>query len=79
VRDFMETAQTYARVIINELHLPLEQKTLRPVSLGGVLGGSKYIVRGVLFKIPDGAIFKDYADPIRIAQKIAGHEMKVEE
>ncbi len=78
VQDFMETATTYARVIINELHLPLEQKTLRPVSMGGSLGGSKFIVRGVLFKIPDGDIFKNYPDPIRIAQKICGHELKGE-
>lgn len=72
----MENAKTYARVIVNELNLPLEQKTLQPVHLGGVLGGSKYLVRGVLFKIPDGSLFKDYPDPIAVAQKISGHEMK---
>jgi hypothetical protein len=33
-----------------ECHLPFEQKTLKPVSVGGVAGGEKYIVSGILFK-----------------------------
>ena len=76
VRDFYETARTYGRVIINEMHLPVEAKTVRPLKLGGVLGGHKYVVRGVLFKIPDGGMFSAYPDPLHIANKVQGHELK---
>ena len=75
-RDFYEIARTYGRVIISEMNLPLESKTVRPLTLGGVLGGSKYVVRGVLFKIPNGALFSDYPDPFYIANKVQGHELK---
>jgi hypothetical protein len=75
-RDFIETARTYGRVIISEMHLPMEAKTVRPISMGGVLGGHKYLVRGVLFKIPNGELFKDYPDPLHVANKIQGHELK---
>ena len=76
VRDFTNTARTYGRVIISEIHLEMEEKTIRPIFLGGVLGGHKYVVRGVLFKIPDGAMFRNYPDPLHIANKIQGHELK---
>ena len=76
VRDFTHTARTYGRVIISEIHLAVEEKTIRPISLGGVLGGHKYVVRGVLFKIPDGEMFRNYPDPLHIANKIQGHELK---
>ncbi len=42
-RDFTETARTYGRVIISELHLPVEAKTVRPINMGGVLGGTKFL------------------------------------
>jgi tetratricopeptide (TPR) repeat protein len=76
VLDFMETARTYGKLIISEIHLPLEQKTIRPLTLGGVLGGAKYVVRGILFKIPDGSMFSSYPDPMFIANKVQGHELK---
>lgn len=52
-------------------------KTVRPLKLGGVLGGHKFVVRGVLFKIPNGEMFKAYPDPLHIANKVQGHELKV--
>ena len=75
-RDFYETARTYGRVIINEMHLPMEMKTVRPLGLGGVLGGFKYAVRGILFKIPNEKTFQTYPDPLLIANKVQGHELK---
>lgn len=76
-RDFTETARTYGRVIISELHLPVQQKTVRPISMGGVLGGSKFVVRGVLFKMAtSNAMFSEYPDPVYIANKVQGHELK---
>lgn len=44
--DFSNAALTYGRMIISEFSKPPEQKTIRPVRLGGVAGGEKYIVCG---------------------------------
>lgn len=44
VRDFIETARMYGRIIISELHLPPELRTIRPLNVGGVLGGAKFMV-----------------------------------
>jgi hypothetical protein len=54
------------------MHLPVEKKTVRPLKMGGVLGGAKYIVSGVLFKIPVADMFSEYPDPMHIAHKIQG-------
>ena len=48
--DFCFTAELYARVIISELYLPTCQKTIKPSSVGGVAGGQKFVVQGILFK-----------------------------
>lgn len=45
--DFSNTALTYGRMIISEFSRPADQKTIRPVRLGGVAGGEKYIVCGL--------------------------------
>jgi hypothetical protein len=68
----------YGRIIISELHLPVEEKTIRPINVGGVLGGTKFLVRGVLFKVtntPDRSVFANYPDPIRIANKVQGLDL----
>ena len=74
-RDFSDTARAYGRIIISEMSLPLEEKTIRPLNLGGVLGGLKFVVQGILFKVVDGSMFKDYPDPLQIANKVQGHEL----
>jgi hypothetical protein len=47
VEDFLETAQHFGRIIISEVFLPARSKTIKPVSVGGVIGGEKFIVRNV--------------------------------
>jgi hypothetical protein len=76
IHNFTETARIYERVIISELHLPVSEKTIKPSHLGGMLGGSKYIVRNVLFKTPSATGFSSYPDPWLISHKIQGHELK---
>jgi hypothetical protein len=50
--DFIFTAKQYGRIIISEVYLPVEQKTIKPVSyVSGILGGEKYIIRNILFKV----------------------------
>jgi hypothetical protein len=48
--DFVSVAEQYGRIIISERHLPNADKTIRPVGVGGVAGGDKYIAQGILFK-----------------------------
>lgn len=42
------TVLVIIRVIISELYV--DNKTIPPIDVGGVAGGSKYIVQGILFK-----------------------------
>ena len=75
-RDFADMASNYGHIIISELHLPSSAKSIKPVELGGHLGGQKYLVHNIVFKVPEAALFKDYPDPMWASLKIAGHELK---
>jgi len=48
--QFEETAFTIGKFIISERALPPENRTIKPVKIGGVAGGDKYIKHGILFK-----------------------------
>lgn len=71
-QDFINTAQTYGRIIIAERSF--EKKTIAPVELGGVCGGAKFIVHNILFKfaLDIGGLFMgdDHS-----AAKVANHEL----
>jgi hypothetical protein len=71
--DFVYTAETWGRVIIEELFLPEEKKTIKPLKGHGFLGGFKYEVRGVFFKfaheIQDLVTSSD-------AAKLSAHELR---
>lgn len=72
--DFVYTVKTYGRIIISEEALDVSEKTLKPVSVGGIAGGTKYIEQGILFKFAldtNGLYSSDHN-----AQKVAGHELK---
>ena len=73
--DFESTARRYGRIIISEVKQPLHKKTIKPVNVGGVIGGEKYVVNNVLFKfaVDSSGIFgKDDS----LSAKVAGHELK---
>jgi hypothetical protein len=54
---------TLDRVIISELYLPIEQKTLKPSSsFGGVAGGAKYTIQ--VYKAEFGEDLLDLGYPI---------------
>ena len=50
-QDFVQTATAYAKIIISELCMHDAQKTIKPASVGGIAGGTKYLVQGILFKV----------------------------
>jgi len=85
--DFIEIAKVYGRTVISEYFLGKEYQTVETIKIGGVAGGTKYIVRGILFKLAvDPAVGSDpkrkhfvYGGKTRnyeYAAKAAGHELK---
>lgn len=73
--NFRHDAIMYGRVIISEVGLPVEHKTIKPLNASGILGGDKYRVGGVYFKfaVDRLRLFGDFEEGPR---KVAGHELK---
>ncbi|PRP79299.1 ABC transporter B family member 11-like [Planoprotostelium fungivorum] len=72
--DFVYAAETYGRIIISEHCLPLSSRTIRPVTVGGLAGGEKFIVCGILFKFC--VDFHGLYNGDHNAMKAASHELK---
>lgn len=82
-RDFMQAAKMYGEIIIAERGLPTWEKSLKPSKLGGIAGGEKYVVGGILFKFSQDVELMPgnfmYGGPQRneeAAHKASGHELK---
>lgn len=45
--DFVHCSTSFARIIIEELYLPYDSKTIKPIDMGGIHGGTKFSVHGV--------------------------------
>jgi len=52
-QEFVDAALPIAVKIICEVHLPVNEKTIKPSTseLGGVAGGAKFVVNNALFKV----------------------------
>jgi len=50
VQDFRIAASNIAKRIIDEAFLPLHEKTIKPVDVGGIAGGQKYVYDGIFLK-----------------------------
>jgi Flp pilus assembly protein TadD len=75
-QDFLVVAQTYGRIIISEVALPVSEKTIRPVvSQVGTLGGQKFSIQGVVFKFASDR-YNLFSGDMEAASKVAGHELK---
>ncbi|KAK5577689.1 hypothetical protein RB653_002634 [Dictyostelium firmibasis] len=73
--DFVYAAESYGRIIISENFLANELKTIKPVNVGGIAGGEKYIVQGILFKFAlENETFGLYGNDEN-AMKTAAHEL----
>lgn len=70
-QDFIYASSTYGKIIISEVYSA--EKTIKPINLGGKLGGTKYIVQNILFKfaVDESGLYSDHA-----AAKVAAHELK---
>lgn len=74
VQDFRHAAVTYGKVILAEMHLPAERKTIRPTEVGGFAGGVKFIAGDVLFRLPIDV--HDIYGSEELAAKEANHQVK---
>ncbi|GAB5355140.1 hypothetical protein AAMO2058_000180600 [Amorphochlora amoebiformis] len=84
--DFIEIAKVYGRTVISEFFLNDKNQTVEKIGLGGVAGGKKYIVRGILFKLSVDPQIGRKDNPTYVyggkhqsyeyAAKAAGHELK---
>ena len=76
-QDFLFSAKTYGKIIISERFLPDDKKTIKPQSVGGKIGGIKYVHAGVFYKfaLPDGSIVTSVEE----AAKVAGKQKKERE
>ena len=50
MKSFVLASEQYGTLIISERNLPNDKKIIQPVSIGGIAGGDKFIVQGILFK-----------------------------
>lgn len=82
--EFQDASVRYGRTIIEEILLDSE-KTVQCASLGGVAGGTKYIVNGIMFKLStdtqldkEGHVFMygGTREDLEKASKAAAHEIK---
>jgi hypothetical protein len=63
-QQFVDSAIMCAKIIISEVCLPVEQKSLKPVDMGGIAGGTKYIYQNILFKFAlDSILFEKNRQP----------------
>ena len=53
-KDFVTCAVTYGKTIISEMFLHEKLKSVTPSLVGGMAGGKKFLLRGILFKLADG-------------------------
>lgn len=42
MKDFVDYAILYSKIIVSELGLSCQEKTLKPIAIGGIAGGSKW-------------------------------------
>lgn len=52
-KDFIRQASTRARIILQEMNIPTHKKSILPLKVGGIAGGTKYLDHNILFKFAD--------------------------
>lgn len=65
--DFLYNASSFGRIIISEYNVPPHSKTIKPIGIGGILGGPKYIVRNILFKVCIPPLFPHCFFPLSLS------------
>jgi hypothetical protein len=50
-KEFADAAEAVCVQIVEELFVPEEQRTIRPIFMGGIAGGVKYLEQGIFIKL----------------------------
>lgn len=74
--QFLHVARPIVTKIVEELHLPDSEKTIKPVDVGGVAGGEKFMAKQLFMKYARDNIRLRLYDGDSWAQKAALHELK---
>lgn len=81
--QFLEAAKTAALVIFSEMDRPSHERTIQPVSVGGVAGGTKYIHKGIFFKLVADVeidrgrwLYGEKGPSLELANKAAGNDLR---
>lgn len=74
--QFLEVAKPIVTRIVEELWLPNDTKTIKPVDVGGIAGGEKYMAKQLFMKYARDNIRLRLYDGDSWAQKAALHELK---
>jgi len=74
--EFLQVARPIVAKIVEELHLPDDQKTFKPVDVGGVAGGEKFMAKQLFLKYARDNIKLRLYNGDAWAQKAAIHELK---
>lgn len=72
---FVRAATPVVETIVEEAHLPVAEKTIRPIDVGGIAGGTKFIHRNLFIKFCADENTSLYGTA-HFAQKAASHEIK---
>lgn len=72
--DFEAAARQAAAAVVREHHLPVARKTVKPVMVGGVAGGEKFLSNGIFLKRVVDTETAIYGGD-EGAMKAAGHEL----
>eukprot|EP00953_Heterococcus_sp_UTEX-ZZ885_P002613 1929-Heterococcus_DN1.PRE.1 len=75
-KDFVTCAVTYGKTIISEMFLDEKLKSVTPSLVGGIAGGQKYLLRGILFKLADGQHQGPYDSSDEAAAKALNNDLK---
>lgn len=82
--DFVYAAKTFGKIIISEVNLPADYKTIKPSSVGGIAGGEKYMCHSIFFKFamdplisqePPLFLYGGHKQNNYAAMKAASHEL----
>eukprot|EP01130_Rhizamoeba_saxonica_P015612 TRINITY_DN7051_c0_g1_i2.p1 TRINITY_DN7051_c0_g1~~TRINITY_DN7051_c0_g1_i2.p1 ORF type:complete len:846 (+),score=172.47 TRINITY_DN7051_c0_g1_i2:247-2538(+) len=81
-REFSQFATDYGNIIISEKNLPVWEKSIKPLGVGGIAGGEKFRVRGLFFKFAKDTqigtnswMYGSYKPNDGIAMKAMGNDL----
>ena len=84
--DFEDIVVRYTKIIVPELRLPPSARTIPTWNAGGIAGGDKYKIRGIVFKLvtdpgipadnPQLYLYGGERPNYEYASKSAGHEIR---